>query len=131
MIDYYGDECNWIKLRESRLTARKNHECIECFRIIDPGEQYECVTAHTDYGFERYKTCAHCCAVREWLVKVCGGFLYHAVMDDLLEHADEVVLNPRWLHVAVACMRRKWRNRNGKLYRPMKLPKIPEEALSG
>lgn len=108
----------------SRLRkAKKEHRCGECERIIQPGERYEVATGKNDDGYLwRAKTCAQCCAARRWLEVVCNGFCHFGVYQDLREHFAEGY-NPRWLAIATSGMRKRWRGKDGKLRRPMSLPK--------
>lgn len=45
-------------------TARKQHKCDECCRIILVGERYERVFGVWDGEVDRYKTCPRCLALR-------------------------------------------------------------------
>lgn len=122
MCMFEGADCEIGFHKATMRTARKQHVCQECGRMIEPGESYEFVAAKYDGDLWTGKTCAHCVAVRKWLIEVCGGYIYGGVRDDLSEHKHEGY-NPRWLAAAVGCMGRKWRNSKGNLFRPMKLPK--------
>ena len=132
MID--NAEGSWARFDSGLRTARKRHQCCECHRSIEPGEQYEYASGLDTYdvcGWVHFKTCRHCIAAREWLTKVCGGWLYEGVLEDLDEHRIETQYNPRWLNIAVSGMRNRWRNKDGSMRRPMSLPKrlpIPEHA---
>ena len=103
-------------------TARKTHVCDECQRVIEIGEKYEYVAAKSEGSMWFVWTCAHCVAVRAWIKEVCGGFVHNAVIEELQEHRAEGY-NPRWLSIAIAGMERKWRDKEGHLWRLMKLPK--------
>jgi hypothetical protein len=93
--------------------ARKPHKCVECARVIDPGERYRFETVLFDGKIWTYKTCAHCMAVRDWLTKQCGGFLYEGVKEDFLEHEYEQP-GRSVLRAIVAMDRYQWRM-NGNL----------------
>jgi hypothetical protein len=114
-----------LKLYQQHVvTARTSHQCNECRRTIEPGEQYERATGlEPDGAWMTCKTCVQCQAVRNWLTKVCGGFLHYGVQEDLEGHLEEGY-NPRWLHIAVSGMQRHWRRDDGTLWRPMTLPKV-------
>src|SRR3990167_7116206 len=89
MIDYANDG-DWQCLSAPRMVkARKDHHCGECHRTISKGETYEHGRFVDDYGFPVVRTCAHCVAVRSWLVVQCGGWLYEGVLEDLAEHWQE------------------------------------------
>ena len=100
--------------------AHKVHRCGECHREIASGERYN-VSGGKLYGeWDSHKTCVHCAAVREWLEKVCSGWIYEMVGDDLLEHFREGY--GIWLGRAYLGIRKKWKRRDGTLMRPMTLP---------
>ena len=103
--------------------ARKPHKCVECARVIDPGERYRFETGLFDGKIWTYKTCVHCLAVRDWLWEHCGGFLFDMVKEDFLEHKDKQP-GRAVLRAMVAMDRYQWRM-NGKL-----MP-VPELARGG
>ena len=88
-------------------TARKTHLCGECGRTIKAGEQYRYDTFIYEGQFSRERTCSHCRAAQEWLTKVCGGFLFQGVLDDLEGHIGESAADFRFLRLIVG-IRRKW-----------------------
>ncbi len=98
------------------VVARKPHRCLECHRQIDAGERYFRETYIYEGEARRHKTCAHCLAVREWLLGECGGFIYSSVKEDARNH---VVDNPGCydakLYRAVVGMKWKWRAKSGRL----------------
>jgi hypothetical protein len=97
-------------------TARKSHECDECRRVIQPGEEYERVCGKWDGEVDTFKTCAHCVEARRWLVKHCNGFLYHGVYEDLREHFnDDLRYRVDGLGRLLVGMRRRWRGFRGGL----------------
>lgn len=100
--------------------ARKEQKCIECRRVIAPGETYHYEFGKFDGDAVTYKTCSHCMVAREWLQVNCGGWIYDEVIEEIREHAEEY---PRLaiplLRIAVGA-RRKWQAFKGGL---MALPK--------
>ncbi len=62
----YGDAPEFYI--STRRTARKTHRCEECRCFILPGEKYENVTAKWEGDVSGVKTCAHCLALRDWVV---------------------------------------------------------------
>lgn len=121
MID--SADCDWTPLGKEDRRARKAHECGECRRQIRIGETYEVAKGVDDYGVSTFKTCAHCVAAREWLVIICGGFLYQGVLEDLEEHwNEEDQLRGNWLAHAIAGMKRRWTRSDGTLDRVRPLP---------
>lgn len=117
----YGEPCDFM--RKLERTARKDHKCSECGRVIAKGESYEYVTGKGDGYIFDAKTCTHCMWARQWLVVQCDGFLYHGVFEDLEEHwTEEPILRSLDLGRRIVGMKRRWRRRDGELIR------IPEAA---
>jgi hypothetical protein len=116
MVDY-GD--GWKVFRAEQRTARKEYRCYECNRVIEPGERYEFATGITNDGYDKWSvmhTCAHCQAGPcRWLNRVCGGYLYGGVYEDLDEHRFEPDVRDMALYRALIGMKRKWRKRDGTL----------------
>lgn len=79
--DFYSD-----KMR----TARKQHRCCECGRVIEVGEHYQHVAGAWDRKVSTYKTCQQCKEIRESFA--CGeGFLFTTLWDDMQEYAFPVM----------------------------------------
>lgn len=99
-------------------SARKEHKCYECGRIIRVGEKYEYTAAKWDGDIHFIKTCSHCKAAKQWLVKQCGGYVWGGVKEDLREH-----MSYAWLKVGrlVVGMRRQWEKRGHGL---MPIPEV-------
>lgn len=69
--------------------AKKEHECDECRRTIQPGEAYEHVWGIWDGQSDTFKTCAQCLALKEW-VKAhvpCFCWAHGNIREDALEAA--------------------------------------------
>jgi hypothetical protein len=78
-IDAEGDdyaESSYTKI----LTARKPHKCGECYRKIQPGEQYEMCTMLFEGEWSRCKTCLDC---RSVTAAFFCGFTFETVWEDL------------------------------------------------
>jgi hypothetical protein len=71
---------------ETQRTARKEHRCEECWRMIAAGEQYWYASGKAEGEFFDAKTCAHCHRAAEWLIKECRGYLHGGVLEDLKDH---------------------------------------------
>lgn len=125
MIDY-AERCT--VLSDTEPTARKAHRCDECHRIIEPGEKYKNESLLMDGQASTHKTCRHCLRVREWLCDECGGWVYGGVEEDIREHSWE------GYGVAVkmmaAGMERKWKRRDGRMWRLPSLPKVSGHAAA-
>jgi hypothetical protein len=118
MIDYYSDG-TVRTLKTVKVKARKPHPCSECRRFIQTGETYLYESCVFEGLFLVYKTCEHCQAVRDWLYKECGGFLYEGVFEDFWQHADEEGEYYGWdVKRAAIAMKNKWARRDGSL-RPL------------
>lgn len=112
----YADGYSTLLQRTYR-TARKDHRCGECHRVIKKGEEYLYEVLVYD-GIGSYKTCSHCEIVREWLNDNCGGFVWTEIYEDIEEHCYPGM--PLGLYKFAAGMRRKWTSIKGTL---MPLPK--------
>lgn len=86
-----NDDTWWKVSRCDKRKARKTHRCGECRRNINPGETYEYFTGiNSDgYGWETYRTCAHCQQAARWLRVFCGGSVFEMSADDLAEHVND------------------------------------------
>ncbi len=115
------DDCERIQVLSTGCPrARKPHKCGECQRTIQPGETYEKTVGVFKGSFDTYVTCEQCCSVRNWLSKVCSGWIYSQVEEEISEHFREGY--GMWLGRAAVAMRRCWRRRDGALMKPMTLP---------
>lgn len=56
---------------ESIRTARKEHKCVECRKIIPKGEKYNILTGKWDGEMSSYKMCLTCREIESKLS--CGG----------------------------------------------------------
>lgn len=101
--------------------ARKEHRCGECGRMIQRGETYKVEAGVIDGRMDVYKTCAHCLVVREWLSGECGGWVYAATDEDIVEHCNGYG-HPMSVYRLAVGQRRNWRTRKGAL---MPVPKCP------
>jgi hypothetical protein len=95
MIDCY---CDYEPARfyvARRLTARKEHQCYECGRDINAGEQYERVAGMwDDYdGIMVYKTCSHCLDIRQFVKNSvpCFCWAHGSMLDDAGETIREAI----------------------------------------
>jgi len=82
-IDYYVDV-----ITEKIVKSRKPHECCECRRVIDPGEQCEYTSYKHDSNFNTHRICLDCLSVRDEFF--CGGWGYGRIWEDLEEHIDGI-----------------------------------------
>lgn len=116
-------------LCEETRTARQAHKCQECYRDIMPGEKYLHESLLADGRISTHKTCRHCRVARQWLNDECGGWIYGFVGDDLREHVDEDCRGLYGKAVAMLAVGigRKWRTRDGRLWRVPSVPKTSHE----
>lgn len=69
---------------EKMRRARGVHECCECGRTIERGEQYQYVTGVWDDEWITYKTCLGCMRLR--LDVSCGeGWTFGTLREDILD----------------------------------------------
>ena len=115
-------------LSESSPAAKIEHKCNECHRIISPGERYHNERFIWDGRFSIHKTCAHCMVIRCWLNDECGGWLYGAVGEDIIEHAANGGYPIGVYRLAVG-VKWKWRSRSGKLLPVPVMPKTTHERM--
>lgn len=110
--------------------ARKEHRCAECHRVIGPGETYRRNVSAYDGMMDTHKVCSHCQVAATWLSENCGGYVTHAVEEDIAQHVDEYAyLGWRFLaglgRIKIG-MRRGWVIKYGPHKgRLMPLPKLP------
>lgn len=123
MVDYA--DVPWTVLTDERRRARKQYQCCECGRTITPGEHYHYTFALSDYEPFTARLCEHCHAASQWLVKVCSGFLFHAIGDDLREHFDNGY-ESMWLGRVLVGMGRRWKRLTSDDLLPVPTP--PPEA---
>lgn len=104
-----------ILLHQRSPRARKEHQCTECCRTILKGETYTEERYFFDGNLSTHKTCPHCLQVRTWLIIQCGGFVYGGLLEDIVEHAEEIpLLSVARLAIGI---RNQWKRRKtGKLW---------------
>jgi hypothetical protein len=116
----------WKIYREVKRTARKAHRCYECNRVITKGERYHYATGLGPDGdrWDVFHLCAHCDTASQWLVVVCGGYLYGGIREELEEHWDEdLTFRSNALRSAIHGIERGWKRRRG----PGLMP-VPRDA---
>lgn len=79
--------------------ARKQHKCMECFRLIEVGEQYEHVAGKWGGEFETFKTCRVCLSLRNCIQRIeeshgCRGAEAVPPHRFLMEAAHEMAMFP-------------------------------------
>lgn len=80
-VDADGDDPSFRK--QAMRRARKSHRCVECERLIEPGEQYEHVCGVWDEEWSTFRTCLGCYRIREHL---CGdGWCFGEVAAQVAE----------------------------------------------
>lgn len=119
----------WEFFEDGDRKARKTHVCEECGRNIEPGETYHYYAGRWDGDFCNGKRCSHCEAVTHWLHAVCGGYMIGDLRGELAEHYWEGY--GIWLGRAVVGMRRRWRDRHGRLMAVMSLPDPMPDYYAG
>lgn len=84
--DYDGQADVYIK---HIYKARKTHRCMECSRVIRPGEIYENVFIVFDGDASSCKTCPHCLGLRDWVYAHVPCFCWSH--EHMLEEAYETI----------------------------------------
>jgi hypothetical protein len=113
-VDYCDDRA--LILADEMLTARKDHKCQECGRLIQVGERYSRERGKFDGRMFTHKTCAHCLVAVEWMNDTCGGYVYGEVEEELREHwHEDTTYRRRELARLIWGMGRFWRTRRGAL----------------
>jgi hypothetical protein len=109
--------------RATDHVARVQHKCIECNRVIEPGETYRRAFMVYEGHPDTYKTCTHCQVGQAWLAENCGGFLHHGLIEEMEEHAATYPDHRfGFLRIKVG-MSRKWHRFDGAGL--MRLPPLP------
>ena len=110
---------DWVKVLEERTpTAKTEHKCKECFRIIQPKEKYFLEKYIWEGAFYTHKTCKHCYEVRKFILFEYGEFLYSGLYEDLTNSSwGKKDWKPRLFAVG---MSKKWRDKRGKLWKIIK-----------
>lgn len=110
--------------------TRKPHQCGECGRAIEIGEECRFTTGLMQFdGWCSNYICHHCTFATRWLWVNCSGYVDCGVREDLEYHLEDEAWNwPFATKYAMARvligMRRRWRNKKGEL---MPLPReIPD-----
>lgn len=106
-------------------TARKQHKCDECSRIINVGEQYTYDFTVHGRDVDEYHTCQHCAVARKWLSNNCGGWIYSEVCEEIQEHAEEYPSIAMPLYRVAVGMRREWRRFTSEDLMP--IPRYPAD----
>lgn len=119
------DDCEpWTVHHDETRKAAKDHRCDECRRTISKGETYEHGSGLCDGRWTTQRTCEHCVAARSWLLKVCSGWVYGMVADDLREHWwESPEYRSLWLGRAIHGIGHQWKRPDGTLRDP--LPEFP------
>lgn len=110
MYDSMDDE--GVFLGATWQATRYPRRCVECARTINKGEQYRRSVHAYNGRADAWVHCVHCVAAAEWLVKVCNGYVYEAVGEDLREHWWEGYANLD-LGYRIIGIRRQWQRFDG------------------
>ena len=79
---YEADDC--YKLKCLYPTARKQHVCEECGRVIDVGDKYELYYGVHEGHIFCVKTCIDCKSIRDSFWPD-GGYIFGSIIDALRE----------------------------------------------
>lgn len=79
-MDTEGDEPTLFA--QVMRTARKQYACCECGSSIGPGDRYEHVKGLWDGGWQAYRTCRICSAIRrDFCASYIFGMLWEAMQE--------------------------------------------------
>lgn len=118
----YCDEPFSVYWTKENVTARKEHKCDECHRVIAIGEKYLYSFGVYDHQGYNYHICAHCTIAAKWLTDNCGGFLHEGVLEDIEQHIEEYPGMVGLIRFKIG-MKRSWKRFSG----PGLMP-IPRQA---
>ncbi len=89
-IEYYDSDCGSITLHNSKtVTARQEHKCGECHRVIPIKEKYEYVTYNFEGKFWKEKTCSDCLSARKQFYPSGGGFMFGGIWEEINEFVND------------------------------------------
>ena len=90
-------------------TARKQHKCSECARVIEPGDKYELVKGKWDGEFDTFKTCKFCLDLFNFVRSHTSFEFAHGTLTEDIEYAvhDELLSKPE-PGFEFGVMRRMW-----------------------
>lgn len=116
-------------LSTAKPVARKEHKCMECRRVIRPGEKYMVERYVFEGSLSYHKTCSHCQIVREWLLAECSGFVYTMIREDIEEHVmnGDYGVGVKLLAIGIG---RKWRRKDGRQWPRPRLPKTTHQLMA-
>lgn len=125
------DQCDpWDVYRAEHRRAAKAHRCGDCAMTIERGERYHHGTGLSDGYWTSYRQCARCEAAGLWLVKVCGGWCWDGVGEELIEHWDEEwQLRSHSFGRLVLAARRQWQGQDGAVLTPEQVTQLTERAI--
>lgn len=83
----YGDPMPGFYTKRNP-TAKKEHKCSECKRIIKPFEKYEYASGLWEGKFLIFKTCSDCLSIINEFF--CDGHLYEGIKESLYEHLQDM-----------------------------------------
>src|SRR5271167_2541790 len=92
---------------EKIVTAKKDHECTECHRIIKTGEKYQYIWGVWARKTNTFKSCRHCIIPQEWLRAECDGWLLGGLEGEIEEHFWDY--RKMFLARMLVGIRRKWK----------------------
>lgn len=104
------------------VNAKKDHKCKECRRTIEVGEKYFYETYVGPYRgdpFRAHKTCRHCYPLRDLAMNLdSDGMFWYGMIYDQLSESEWSQDKAEWkVRLAIAGMRRKWKRKDGKMWR--------------
>lgn len=86
-------------LKEVERTARKKHRCVECRRVINPGERYQDERLLFEGEVSTLKTCPDCMSLRRAMF--CECWIYGELWESFFEYLNQLdEVDVPWLKIA-------------------------------
>lgn len=86
-VDVWDGE-GGVMLKEVERTARKEHRCVECHRVIHSGERYQDERLLFDGEVSTLKTCCDCMSLRRAMF--CECWIYGNLWDAFFEYLNQL-----------------------------------------
>lgn len=93
--------------RDEFRRSKRERPCYSCGRPINKGERYLSIAQKVAGEFLSIALCEQCHSASQWLIHVCGGYMFDDVPGQIKEHAREYLSIP--LARIAILGKRQWR----------------------